>query len=124
MDMDVRKQFATMISGRQYGNEITKAEAELAKKNGVVIVYGYSDDNMEFEGAIYDEVGCFNGGKCYIKGREVFHDEPYDGCPSITAVWCGEGKPPWTYETDILHETFEIYEGEELFCVGIVFTVL
>ena len=36
------------------------------------------------------------------------------------AVW-GAGGVSWTFETDIPHETFNIYENGELFCVGIVF---
>ena len=29
----------------------------------------------------------------------------------------------WSYETDIPHETFNIYEDGEVWCVGIVFSV-
>lgn len=38
----------------------------------------------------------------------------------------GTGNPCWSFETEIPHETFRIYEdGEdnELFCVGIVFSI-
>ncbi len=41
---------------------------------------------------------------------------------SLKAVWDDTGNPCWTYETDIPHETFEIYEDGELFCIGIVFS--
>ena len=37
-------------------------EERLAKENGLVVVFGYSDDNIELRGAINNEAGCFDGG--------------------------------------------------------------
>ena len=43
---------------------------------------------------------------------------------TIEAVWCDNASgASWSYKTDIPHETFNIYEDGELFCVGIVFSV-
>lgn len=120
---------AQRLTGNEYGLEVSEAEARVAKENGLVIVYGYSDDNMEFEGAIHDEVGCYNGGKAFVsKSGEVYAD---DGCVPeeakrnmIEAVWCDrERDAAWSYKTDIPHEIFNIYEDGELFCVGIVFSM-
>lgn len=44
------KELAEMLSGRKYGMEITSEEARAAKDAGLVVVYGYSDDNVEFAG--------------------------------------------------------------------------
>lgn len=56
--MDI-KEFAKSISGKEYGYpQFTKEEIETAKENGFVVVYGCSDDLMEFEGAVQDEGGC------------------------------------------------------------------
>lgn len=123
------KQFAMMIDGKEYGYpQFTKEEIKTAKENGLVIVYGASDDLMEFEGAIYDEGSCFDGGDVYFNKEEVCLDSDTVGSfpYCITAVWDrGEdenGKPiTWTYETDIPHETFMIYEDGEPYCRGIVF---
>ena len=124
------KDFAKSISRKEYGYpQFTKEEIETAKENGFVIVYGYSDDNMEFDGAIEDESGCFDGGDVYFNRKEACQDnderEGYPNC--ITALWCEEeenGKPIcWTYETDIPHETFMIYEDGEPYCRGIVFSI-
>lgn len=61
------KEFSERITGKEYGHpQFTKEEIQLAKDNGIVIVYGASDDLMEFEGAIYDEGGCFDGGTVYF----------------------------------------------------------
>ena len=131
--MDI-KEFAKSISGKEYGYpQFTKDEIETAKENGFVIVYGCSDDLMEFEGAIRDEGGCFDGGRVYFNKTEVCQDESdrsaFDNYSnSINAVWDGDmdenGKLiTWTYETEIPHETFMIYEGGDPYCRGIVFSI-
>ena len=123
------KEFAKSISGKEYGYpQFTKEEIETAKENGFVIVYGYSDDLMEFEGAIEDEADCYlGGGVCFnklgiIKGRISLPSS------KVTAIWnMNEDENgnliTWTYETDITHETFMIYEGGEPYCRGIVFRI-
>lgn len=131
--MDI-KEFAKSISGKEYGYpQFTKEEIKTAEENGFVIVYGASDDLMEFEGAICDEGGCFDGGRVYFNKTEVCQDESdrsaFDNYSnSINAVWDGDtdenGKLiTWTYETDIPHETFMIYEDGEPYCRGIVFNI-
>lgn len=128
--MDI-KEFARSISGKEYGYpQFTKGEIETAKENGFVIVYGVSDDLIEFEGAIQDEDGCFDGGKvCFNKNGVYCYGEDEKNYPNwINAVCDGDtdenGKLiAWTYETDIPHETFVIYEGGEPYCRGIVFSV-
>ena len=127
------KELAAMLNGREYGNEITAAEEKLAKENGLVVAFGYSDDLMELRGAIYDEAGVYDGGTVSIEKDGIAStDEACEQCKyfkaarekmkDITAAWC-KGDVPWTYETDIPHETFNIYEDGELFCVGIVFSI-
>ena len=122
------KEMAERLNGCQYGNEITRAEAQLAKENGLVVVYGYSDDNMEFDGAIYEEIGCWGGGYAYINRSGMLEDPHCDSkeeckyfqsaskdCKKIKACWDAPGKAPWTFETDIPHETFNVYEDDVLF---------
>lgn len=103
-------EFAEILNCRGYGNEITPSEEQIAKKLGFVVVFGYSDDNAEFRGAICDEVGCYDGGRVYE-----------DGDRYIDAVWC-EGNFDWEYRTNIPHATFDIYDAfDEKYCRGIVF---
>lgn len=128
--MDI-KEFVKSISGKEYGYpQFTKEEIETAKQNGFVIVYGASDDLMGFEGAIQDEGGCFDGGDVYFSKNEVCQDsEKAGGYPyRITAIWDRDEDEndqliTWTYETDIPHETFMIYENGESYCRGIVFSI-
>lgn len=127
-----KEQLAERLNGRECGKEVALADRNLAKENSLVVVFGYSDDNMEFEGAINDEVGCYDGGTAYLNETGLWVNEcEYEGCPyaekeaakckTIEAVWHDEGSPCWTYETDIPHATFNIYEDDELWCVGMVF---
>ena len=104
-------EFAKKLNNRQYGREILKSEEQEAKELGFVVVFGYSDDNAEFRGAIDDEVGCFDGGRVYE-----------DGDKFIDAVWCGDSEFDWSYKTNIPHATFDIYDyADEKYCRGIVF---
>ena len=127
--MDI-KEFAKSISGKEYGYpQFTKEEIETAKENGFVIVYGASDDLMEFEGAIQEEIGCYEGGTAWVKNDNVADFRTCIGEEPIRAVWCGGEKDTngqeitWTYKTEIPHETFMIYEGGEPYCRGIVFSI-
>jgi hypothetical protein len=42
------KELAKLLNGREYRKEITKEEIQKAKENNLVIIFGYSDDNLEF----------------------------------------------------------------------------
>lgn len=103
-------EFASGLNGRRYDSEITTSfEEQRAKELGFVIVYGYSDDNAEFRGAYEEEIGCYDGGRVFKCGEYY-----------IDAVWC-EGEFTWTYNTNIPHATFDIFDDEEKYCKGIVF---
>ena len=126
--MEKLKEFAEKLNGRQYRNELTKELETYAKENGIVIVFGASDDLMEFEGDIYDEFGCYGGGNFAIDDNGNVYGEEYGVMPAdryyhyISAIWCPKGtKYSWGYETDIPHETFTIMEDNEPYCKGIVF---
>lgn len=88
-----------------------------AKASGLVIVSGASDDMMEFDGAIHDEGGCFDGGKVFFDRNGVSQDDS-ERANFIQAFWCNENALDenmnviaWTYKTDIPHETFMIYDN-------------
>lgn len=133
-----REQLAAQLNGREYGNEIDHTEEKAAKEHGLVAIFGYSDDNAEFRGAIHDEVGCYDGGEFLVsrhgvvtppdrEEREVlekFHvlEAATKGSAKIKAVW-GKHGYSWTYETDIPQATFDIMDEGEKFCRGIVFNL-
>lgn len=120
-----------MLDGREYGDECSDAESESAKKAGLLVVFGYSDDNVELRGVIYDEVGAFGGTELFVTHSKLIpeHDDcECDFCgfeearktaKRIEAVW-GDAAALWTFKTDIPHATFTIMEDGEPFCVGVV----
>lgn len=132
------KELAAKLDGTQYPVRISKELAAEAKAAGLVIVYGASDDLMEFEGAIYDEIGCYDGGTAFVDDKGLLPDRDsiedddelkdyfarQPNAKPIEALWCQEGEYSWTYKTDIPHETFEVLEqGEPPYCRGIVFAL-
>lgn len=119
------KDLANRLDGRQYLEEMTQEEERLAKENGLVVVFGYSDDNIELRGAIYDEAGCFDGGSFFVRKNGAVCAAGYESKDviKIDAIWCGASGANWEYETKVPHETFNIYEEDELFCIGIVFSM-
>lgn len=128
------KEFAALLDGNQYGNEITREQERIAADNGLVVVFGYSDDCVELRGAFDDELGAWDGTTFWVTQDGVLHtpDCGEEKCKyfeaakraakSITAKWDDGDGPAWTIETDIPHETFNIYDDEEVFSVGIVFS--
>ena len=109
------KEVAERLDGNYYTKEMQNIDEAKLKELGIVVVFGASDDLMEFRGAIYDEAGCYGGGVVQLS---EFEDE---ATQYIQALWCKEDDFSWTYETTIPHETFIIHEDEDKYCRGIVF---
>jgi hypothetical protein len=114
-----KEQLAKELNGIQYRG-ITNYYCALAKENGLVIVYGQSDDLCELRGAVEDEESCYDGGDLYVN-EKGFAEENCGG-HRLSAVWCPEGQDvSWAYATDIPHATFHMMDGEdELYCIGLV----
>ena len=133
------KELETALTGRKVGMEITSVEFDRAADAGLVVVFGYSDDNVEFRGAIDEEVGAWNGTTIHVTPDGLLEppacsDDVEDcTCPYfaaakkrakiINALWHDKGGPCWTFETDMPHETFTVMEDGEPFCEGIVFSM-
>lgn len=128
------KELAAQLNGAEYPLSIGSVIRSEAKAAGLVIVYGASDDLMEFDGAIHDEMGAYEGATAYLDSSGLLEDDcDNDECPhfekmkakaaTIEALWDpGEGYS-WKYQTAIPHETFEITEDGEPYCRGIVFAL-
>lgn len=129
------KDIALQLTGTEYG-EISGDIIHDATLNGLVIVYGASDDLMEFRGAIYDELDVYGGGVAYLNSKGLiknkcdniecpyFHEQQ-KGAIKIEAIWAGNNTVSWTYKTSysLPHETFEMFDEGELYCIGIVFAL-
>lgn len=134
-----KEELAAQLDGIQYPTDraITKDQVAAAKAAGLVIVYGASDDLMEFDGATCEEIGCYEGGTAFVDLQGVLpdrdsledDDEIADyaarkkGAKTIEALWCKESGYSWTYLTDIPHATFEVLADGEQYCRGIVFSL-
>jgi hypothetical protein len=137
------QKFAKLLNGRDISSIMTNEEEAKAKDQGLLIVYGESDDLMEFRGQIHDEIGSYEGAKAFVminKFGKLFVitkdelselEEKFDDLAldfkikkvEIIAEWNEDENslfPTWTIKTEIPNQTFEIYDSGNLFCKGIV----
>lgn len=131
------KDLADRLNGRQYLSEMNRQDHFDAHTAGLVVVFGGSDDIAEFSGAINDEAS--GPGEILIDAEGVLPswDSASESQESaadylrraatakkIEAVWCAKGQPyDWTYKTSIPHSRFEVLDGPDLYCMGIVFSL-
>ena len=138
------KELADALNGIEYsatmrlhGSDLIK----LAKNAGLVVAYGFSDDLLEFDGAIYDEAGAPDTVLIDTEGLLPSFEaasEDEEACRryferklnarEIKAIWRPSPSdelddPPWILKTDIPHESFMIVEEGEPFSRGIVFSL-
>jgi hypothetical protein len=130
--MDIQE-VANKLNGVQYGDEYRILTIEYCKelrRNGIVVVRGYSDDLTEFDGAISDEFGA---DLFHLNSNGLIRNECEDDrCPYfkkilkeakyyVTPQWCKDKNYAWVFETNIPHVTFDILEEDDYYCKGIVF---
>lgn len=131
-----KEEMAAVLNGRQMGEEIEPEDVDSLKWSGLVAVFGASDDLIEFRGAFSDEGGCYDGGSFLIDAQGILPS--YESCETeeeaeeyfkrkphakrIYANWETDGYS-WTYEFEIPHATFEIFEDGDRYCRGIIFSV-
>ena len=134
-----RDKLAEELNGMEYRECIPASLLAQAKLAGLLIIFGHSDDLLEFEGAFRDEVGAYGGTTAMIDKEGVLPDwddfrqgeEDIDafaqyfnrkpGAKEVKAIWHdGEGEYAWTIETDLPYACFDIVEGGAKFSQGIV----
>lgn len=130
--------FAKQLDGIEYPCRIPGDLIKIARENGWVIVYGASDDLLEFEGAIADEAGVYEGGKVRFDKHGILPsfdqiEHTPEACRQwlarldhslvIEALWGKEPGYSWTYQLDIVHATFEVVEDGAPYCRGAVFQI-
>ena len=132
-----KEELAKKLNGNQRCNEISKELEVEAKESGLVVVFGPSDDLMEFRGAINDEQGAYEVAVALIDSEgllpnrgQIDNDDELEKffrrkrtAKEILAWWCKEPGYSWTFETDIPHSTFDIVEDGETYCRGIVLSL-
>lgn len=132
-----KEELASLLTGREIGDEISEVECEHAKESGLIVIFGASDDLMEFRGVCEDELGCYNGDTALIDAKGLLPERDNiedDGeleeyfkrkktAKTIESLWCKEGEYSWTFKTSVPHATFEIVEDDEPYCRGIVISI-
>lgn len=131
--MTTKETIAAELDRSCYPFDVPKDIAERAKAAGLLIIYGASDDLMEFDGAFRDEVGAYDGTTAHLdrKGIVSRHSDADDDeiadfvirkrrARAIEALWASDGDYSWTFATDIPHASFEILEDGAPYCRGIV----
>lgn len=124
------KEFAAMLNGREYRQEITKAEAHQAEHAGLIVAFGASDDNLELRGAMDDELSAYDGAdvKIRLDSLRVVECDTCKECGSrsevfgIKAQWAPSNPDAsWLITASGLpFEPFDIMEDGALYCRGAV----
>lgn len=122
-----------ILSGREYGEELTSEEEEQLKKDELVVVFGASDDLCEIRGAISDEIDCYlDKTVVYVEEIDGFVSEDYYKNNPHELIKIDLYKRPylkissrdgyWRYELPkILNRKFNILEDEKIYCEGRIF---
>jgi hypothetical protein len=131
--MELLKQFVRELSNTPNSDDrwfdLTPSQKEFCKAHDIVVVYGYSDDNVEFDGAIREEVGAWEGAEIYVDTNGPiepcececkYYKTAMKNAKRINAFWYLNDWA-WEFRTDIPHETFEFYSDGDPYCKGIVF---
>jgi hypothetical protein len=126
-----KEELAIRLNGREYMNEITKEEENIAKASGLVVCFGASDDNLEFRGAIDDETGAWHGTEAYITSGGLLKNECKDeDClyfekireatkAIVSAIWDKDGYS-WVIDSNLPYTPFDIMEDGMKYCRGII----
>lgn len=134
-----KEEFAAHLHENEYRDEMTKEDKGVADTHGLIVIFGASDDLMEFEGALCDEIGAGTA-RIVINASEelsllqedAFHEindlfEEHNlpiklPVVEIKSEWCPEEIPgaSWLIKTDLPHATFDILEDGDIYCRGIV----
>ena len=114
------KEWAEKLNNIEYpADEIWDMRKQF-EEDGVVVVYGASDDLIEFEGAIQDEGDCYNDEVFYLnkEGLTTSYSKNY-----VKVTHPHDGTVQFNYETNIPCEWFNVVEDGELYCKGFVFNI-
>lgn len=132
------EELTSKLPSVEYRKGIPDSIIKQAKKHNMVLVFGASDDLVEFDGAFRCEIDAENGQnfrRLHISQKGVAEDgypdeeseefkEMVEDMPFIDAYWCKEGADfSWVYDTKIPHSTFDIFDGDEQYCKAIVFSL-
>ncbi|CUJ50409.1 Uncharacterised protein [Achromobacter sp. 2789STDY5608633] len=130
-------ELASRLHNREYRNELSRDEEREAKNAGLLIVFGASDDLVEFRGAFHDETGAAGSATVRFHRAGILPDwdsldkseedavldyfELEQSANQITAHWDKAGYS-WFIEPGmgLAYAAFDVVEDGERFCRGVV----
>lgn len=99
---------------------------KICQENKWIILFPYSDDNLEIRGYIDDELGAWDGGKFKIAKKGEFYQDPDDDeiyrkakstsivstdeDPHIFMMWCDGDYKPYTWYIDTDYDEVAYFE--------------
>ena len=135
-----RNECSNLLPGECY-NETKDNDRAIAKENGFIVMYGQGDSDVIICGAAEGEFCTYEGSTIYTIDDRIIENEilcdftlEYSHetlvkslvkhgfvktTKKINVIW-SKSEIQWKFETDIPHATFDIMEGSEIFCRGIV----
>lgn len=127
-----KDELAALITGRQRGREITREESRVAADAGLIVIYGSSDDLVEIDGLVVGEIGAWEGARFAMCKDGLIESECPEGddCPYFQRavergmLFSADYDGTWRFTTKCPVSTFKIFDGAELYCVGLVVDVL
>lgn len=139
MNRMTKAELAALLTGGDYRHEVPDNLAAEAKDAGLVIIHGASDDLVILRGAIEDEIDMYEGGDFELDALGVLPEpgaedrteaehaalhERRRSAKTITAAFCDPSSEwAWSFETDLPHSTFSVYDDGEEYCLGIVISL-
>lgn len=133
--MSKQQDLASKLNARTYGEEITEEECKQAERDGLIVVFGASNDLCEFRGAFYEEFGTYEWSTFYWNGEKFVSDDydidqgdichtcrkacmychpPFNKDLWIKQEWCPKNyEGYWRFSTNIPNVAeFKIYEED------------
>lgn len=137
-----KERLAEILNWRQYRDEMSKEQEEVAKASDLVVIFWYSDDWVEFRWAINDEIWAWNWTQFFIRGKKIIEKGILEDTlrevendfewyfkelvnkdlenSKIINVEYDTDWYAWKINTELPHSTFDIMEDDEKFCRGII----
>lgn len=129
-----KEELAGRLNGRQYRDEMTEGEEQTAHAHGLLVVFGASDDLVEFRGAVTDEIGMCDGGLFLLDAQGPVPERDNEWTDDemaaylarkkravpVVAEWCERGEYSWSFRCPVPCAEFDVREGDEPYCRGIV----
>lgn len=127
------KELAAVLNGLSYKSMVPPGVIEGAKQDRLIIVWGTEGDTIEFSGALFGSVPCYDGCIIYLDNVGIIKNEcSNEDCPYflekikyavmlVKGHWCATSDYTWTCATNVPCEGFDVFQDGEKYCRGIVF---